>query len=146
MGPPKGHELSESELPRQVENPGARQTDERRNCLRALVALLGVAGTRSLPGYLEQSLRRIGENLMGDDVALSQLGALYLASHPEERDSKTLSRLLVRNQTIPLRPALIANIARDWAAHDVAVLDGWILSRTEGRLCALLHLTHGRRA
>ncbi len=38
---------------------------------------------------------------------------------------------------------LRSGIARDWSAHRVVVVDGWLLARTEARLCALLHLEAG---
>jgi len=38
------------------------------------------------------------------------------------------------------------SIGRDWRTHDLALLDGWVLARTEARVCALLHLIQGTAA
>jgi len=38
------------------------------------------------------------------------------------------------------------SVARDWREHEVELLEGWLLARTEARVCALLHLTQGAAA
>jgi hypothetical protein len=57
-----------------------------------------------------------------------------------------LSHLLIAcdRGTIPSR--LLSAVARDWSSNYVVVVDGWLLARTEARLCALLHLEEGARA
>jgi hypothetical protein len=52
----------------------------------------------------------------------------------------SLSRLILRDSADPVETALVANIARDWSGHDVTQVEGWVLSRTEARVCAFLHL------
>jgi hypothetical protein len=85
-------------------------------------------------------LRTSGSRLFGDAAALRELGARYLAEHPQERDRSRLVRLLGEDRRFSIRSALIERIARDWRAHDVTAAGGWVLARTEARLCALLHL------
>jgi hypothetical protein len=46
--------------------------------------------------------------------------------------------------SIPSR--LLRAVARDWSNNYVVVVDGWLLARTEARLCAFLHLEEGARA
>jgi hypothetical protein len=91
-------------------------------------------------------LRCHGASYFSDVTALRRLGAMYLVAHPDERSRQLLSHLLIDSGdgAIPLR--LLRALARDWSNHHVAVVDGWLLARTEARLCAFLHLEEGSRA
>jgi hypothetical protein len=91
-------------------------------------------------------LRCHGASFFLDVTALRRLGATYLVTHPEERSRQLLSRLLIDSGDAALPLRLLRAIARDWSNHHVAVLDGWLLARTEARLCAFLHLEAGSRA
>jgi hypothetical protein len=126
---------------------------DRRSCLRLLVSLLGVLSLgRSLgpdegalpAADLESWLQHFDPSRLGDPMALSQLGASYLASHPAEREPEHLARLIVRGRSAPMVSVLIENIAHDWSRHDVTQVQGWVLSRTEARICAMVHLMGGR--
>ncbi len=70
-----------------------------------------------------------------------RLGATYLRGHAEERDRAILARHLVGEGAEPIELKLIEAISRDWQAHDVVQAEGWILARTEARLCAFLRLS-----
>jgi hypothetical protein len=126
---------------------------DRRSCVRLFISLLGVLSLNpslSAPedwlaaADLQSWLRNFGPSRLGDPEALSQLGAIYLALHPGERELERLSRLILRDSAAPVKSVLIESIARDWSKHDVTQLAGWVLSRTEARICAVLHLTGGR--
>jgi hypothetical protein len=69
------------------------------------------------------------------------IGCAYLAEHPEERDRKRLLRELDLDvagaETSRLREMLVQRQLRDFAFGRVVRVDGWILSETEARLCAL---------
>jgi hypothetical protein len=95
---------------------------------------------------LESWLEQTGFTALGGRLVLARIGALYLASHPRERDRVLLARLLVAEGTLPARQALAAAIGRDWYAHDVEVIDGWVMARAEARICALAHLSGVVRA
>jgi hypothetical protein len=127
----------------------------RRDLILALVGLCtGVLGcasggqgeVRSNSGALVDWIRDCGACFFSDLTALRQLGAIYLVAHPEERSRALLSHLLIAGHdgTIPSR--LLSAVARDWSGNHVVVVDGWLLARAEGRLCALLHLEQGARA
>jgi len=98
------------------------------------------------PGSLGDWLRYCAADFFPDLTALRRLGAIYLVAHPEERSRALLSRLLIGggDGTIPSR--LLSAVARDWSSNHVAVVDGWLLARSEARLCALLHLEETVRA
>jgi hypothetical protein len=127
----------------------------RRDLILALIGLctggLGCASdgqgeVRSNSGTLGDWVRDCGAGFFSDLTALRRLGAIYLVAHPEERSRALLSHLLIAADegTIPSR--LLSAIARDWSIPHVVVVDGWLLARTEARLCALLHLEQGARA
>jgi hypothetical protein len=116
-------------------------------CTGVLVCASGGRGeVRSNSGALGDWLRHCGAGYFPDLPALRRLGAIYLETRPEERSRAMLSHLLIDGDdgTIPSR--LLRAVARDWSSHHVVVVDGWLLARTEARLCAMLHLEEGARA
>jgi hypothetical protein len=80
-----------------------------------------------------------------DIESANAVGEAYLDTRPSEDDERRLVRLLREsNSAWPQlsRPADIRRLARaharrDYAAGRLAVVDGWYLSQTEARLCAL---------
>jgi len=122
----------------------------RRCCLRAGLGLGGALalgwGRFGTPqagaAALEQWLRGAGGARLGDGSALRRLGALYLLDRPQDRDPDRLLALLAPRGRSPRAVAatLRARIARDWRTADLALVDGWVLARTEARICALLRL------
>jgi hypothetical protein len=76
------------------------------------------------------------------------VGREYLRAHPEERDASRLAEALGSRRGVraldctgpALRRALDRRSRRDYAEGDVVVLRGWMLSRTEARLCGLAAL------
>lgn len=77
----------------------------------------------------------------GDGGALRRLGALYIASQPLEGNRQWLSQALLGSAGAPVAQTLTAAIAQDWRNRDLVVLDGWLHSRTEARICALVHIS-----
>jgi hypothetical protein len=131
------------------------RTVRRRDSILALLGLCagalacasgGLGKICSESGALGDWLRCHGANLFSDVTALRRLGAMYLVAHPEERSRQLLSRLLIDSGDGAIQLRLLRAIARDWSDHHVAVVDGWLLARTEARLCAFLHLEEGLRA
>jgi hypothetical protein len=124
-------------------------TIDRRSCVRLFISLLGVLSLGPASGasegslaaaQLETWLQRIGPDRLGDAAALSRLGAIYLAAHPAEQQPEHLSRLILGDSAAPVESVLIERIAQDWSQHDVTQVEGWVLSRTEARICAAVHL------
>jgi hypothetical protein len=79
-------------------------------------------------------------------VNAKDLGVEYLARYPDEADSATLvSRLSTLVSPFSLLTGVSAGrlhegIRRDFLQDDVVKMGGWLLSRTELRLCALVAL------
>jgi hypothetical protein len=79
------------------------------------------------------------------------IGAVYLATRPEEADARKLVELAIaadgtartigRMSETELRAWLRERQTRDFATGRIVNLDGWLLSATEVRLCALAALT-----
>lgn len=121
----------------------------RRDWLRGFAGLCGMlllSPSRDWSSESPTTLERwLQLHSVGDRRALKRLGAAYLAAHPEERDRSRLPRLLAGEGTAHIRLRLIEKIAQDWAEHNICIVEGWVLARSESRLCALLHLMDGPR-
>jgi hypothetical protein len=130
----------------------SREVVGRRDVLFALIgacsgvlAYASVTRTdlRSNSEALGEWLHSCGAHLFSDLNALRRLGALYLVAHPEECSRAVLSQLLIADDGEAIQSQLLSAVTRDWFHHHVAVVDGWLLARTEARLCAALHLESG---
>jgi hypothetical protein len=125
----------------------------RRDCLRIVIGTAVALGSlrydrppRSLQADLEHALRSFGAHAMGDATLLRRLGSEYLTLHPQERDVTHLLDSLFGQHSLFGPSSLFESIGCDWRRHDLAMLDGWLLARTEARVCALLHLIQGTAA
>jgi hypothetical protein len=74
------------------------------------------------------------------------VGDLYLEVHPEEADVECLLQLLTHDAEASsasfssisdIDTWLASRIARDLRDCDVVVIAGWVLARSEARLCML---------
>lgn len=80
------------------------------------------------------------EALLGGLGPARAIGRRYLDQAPEERDSRAVRRHLFGDRTMSLgelRADMNRRRADDFACGDTVLIDGWILARTEARLCAL---------
>ena len=99
---------------------------------------------RANPDELAATLR----TLLYDRAAARRLGRLYVRQVPAEDDPRILARLAIALPEAPqvdaialdrtsLHHRLDARVRGDFASGTTVQLDGWVLSRTEARLCAL---------
>jgi hypothetical protein len=83
----------------------------------------------------------------------ARIGRAYLRTAPADRDAERLLDAIVATvatgtdgddplaaDDVMLADMLARQIASDFASRDVALVEGWVLSRTEARLCALVAL------
>jgi len=123
--------------------------------------LLGIAATLalgSLPGinkgisWLRRSNapKTLAEAMFSDLETARMIGGCYLAQAAHECDAGVLAAELPagcaavptsRQALDDIRKTIDAQRQRDFAAGDTVIIDGWILARTEARLCALTVLT-----
>ena len=76
------------------------------------------------------------------------IGWRYLAAAPEEQSTTRLRRILFDGADVDVGPEMLAHLRRlidmkrryDFSVGNTVVLDGWLLARTEARLCALATL------
>ncbi|MCB0352837.1 MAG: hypothetical protein KDD64_04905 [Bdellovibrionales bacterium] len=74
---------------------------------------------------------------------LSLLGEKYLSLYPEERERNLKAVLLSEAPTnIPNMTSYLQDrLAQDFRTREIAQVSRWELSRTEARICALVHLS-----
>lgn len=109
------------------------------------VAVLGMGSLASGCGVDDPQVSSPEWLLAGfDEAAVRALGDRYLADHPQEREERRLAASVVSASRGPqlwsrARP-LPEVVADEFAAGETVLVDGWVLSRTEARLCAALAL------
>ena len=84
--------------------------------------------------------------ILGAD-RVQRLGALYLRGHPTENNAEYLALLIARatgRNEPDIRKAVDTVVRSDFATGRTVVVDGWVLSVTEARQCALYALVTGR--
>jgi hypothetical protein len=69
--------------------------------------------------------------LIWDTKTISDIGKQYRINNPDESSPRTLVKLL--NTASPNDET----ITNDFAAGKIVIVDGWMLSQTEARQCAL---------
>ena len=120
---------------------------------RLLISAAGVAagvavGSSGLLTLIERlagaDAASLLRGLITDREGAARLGRSYLAAHPNEARRSVLVRDLV-GATEPTSASdasreVAARIRDDYAAGSTVVVDGWVLSRAEARLYALVAL------
>jgi len=117
--------------------------------------LLSAAGISAvaLPALLLQSCKlKYGSSLaiphqltfIWDEETMIAAGKLYQQRFPEENNERTLITLLKKDvpEGNDTSSSLEQKSILDFKADRIVLLDGWILSVTEGRQCALFSLSH----
>ena len=90
----------------------------------------------------EPLTKHVGDAL--DDEGLRAIGKSYLRARPREDDERRLVRLVQKrgawrrvSRPQDVIPLLRAESRRDYRMGRTVSVEGWLLSRTEARLCAL---------
>jgi hypothetical protein len=114
-------------------------------CLGAGIvgAALGLRLYLSGGGASREAERLAG--MLSHAKSAARLGRFYLESAPQEADAARLVALLGvapadRETDAALRARLDAHTRQDFINGDTVAVDGWLLSVTEARLCALVSL------
>lgn len=122
---------------------------------------LGIAAVGTLLFSLPGTTWRVGSSahvhtlarpgllrFLGDDQTVREIGAAYRSAVPEEDDMDTLIAVLVEDLRLGghsgagLPDRLDHRIREDFERGRTIQLNGWILSVTEARQCALFSLVH----
>lgn len=78
-----------------------------------------------------------------DSAQIDALGKAYLKKAPSEKDKRTLVRRLLTDapsDSAAIPSFLEQKISQDFETGDTVMVNGWVLSRTEARQCALFSL------
>lgn len=79
-----------------------------------------------------------------DTNAILESGKIYQEQYPEENSERKLVNLLSKSNSTDTESTtemLQQQIKEDFQTDNMVMLDGWILSKTEARQCALFSLT-----
>lgn len=79
-----------------------------------------------------------------DATTIGDIGATYRKQFSDENSERKLANLLsvdTSTESITMIDLLRQQIADDYHQENTVMIDGWILSRTEARQCALFSLT-----
>lgn len=121
----------------------------RRDFIELAAVLLAAASMNDLappePGCPATTLASVFGHVPG---AAREIGSRYLQECPDQRNPETLvTRILDSDPDLPrrvealrvsdLRARFRRRFAADFATGNTVQIEGWVLSRTESRLCAL---------
>jgi len=79
-------------------------------------------------------------SLIWDEKNIIAIGAKYREKFPEEDSERSLARALFANSENLTYEKLEEMTQADFSARRLVTIDGWVLSKTEARQCALHHL------
>jgi len=89
--------------------------------------------------FQPQSLAKIW-----DTDTMNTIGLNYMLKVPKESRERTLVKRIMgksKSEAVNLSTTLEKQISNDFTAGNTVMVDGWILSVTEARQCALFSLT-----
>ena len=121
---------------------------DRRRLLTAFAAFGAFGPAVATAGHATPMHRHLHDLLQHEADAAAHLGRAYLAAHPDEADPATLLRRLEADHpglTASVRQAdhgavkalLARGIRHDFTIGRTDTVAGWVMARTEARLCAL---------
>lgn len=114
--------------------------------------VLGVAaailGGGSGGAIADEGIERAAEGIrsaLGCVESATEIGRQYLTRYPAERGVKMLTELLgleflEQSTATEIRESLRAKIRMDFESGDCVSIEGWVLARSEARVCALVSL------
>jgi len=81
-----------------------------------------------------------------DDKSILEIGEQYLKLVPNENSERKLVSLLQTNSSHEINTIQIVQqqITDDYKSGETIIIDGWILSKTEARQCAIFALTQNK--
>ena len=110
-------------------------------CAGVGISALGAVGAFRIAADDESPLRQLRFKSVEAAQSAALLGAAYLTRFPAERDRERLMDLVFPEATS--EGSLQERIRLDFTVGRTVKLDGWVLSVTELRYCALTALQFG---
>jgi len=109
----------------------------RKFLLSCALGLLGLSSTHLFLSWWQEPRGKILDySRLASHIGVQSLGKKYLKTYPQESATHVFRSFIPRTQS-----GIRAQIIRDFEIGDLVSLDGWLLSRTECRLCALVVLS-----
>jgi hypothetical protein len=81
-----------------------------------------------------------------DEKTIMGMGAKYREQFPEESSERVLARTLFGDSDNLSQDKLEAMVRADFSEGRTVVIEGWVLSKTEARQCALHYLLNRKNA
>ena len=85
-------------------------------------------------------------SLIWDEKNILASGAKYIKKFPEESSERALARALFSSSVNRSNDKLEEITQADFSEGRMVIIDGWVLSKTEARQCALHHLLNQEKA
>ena len=112
------------------------------------MAAVGAVWTATVRGRAPDPLAILATpqllDVLRDEQAVRDLGRRYRMEVPAEDDVRALTQAIIAEpyttSPMPLGTRVTAEVRRDFAEGRTITLNGWILSVTEARQCALFSL------
>lgn len=79
-------------------------------------------------------------SLIWDEETILSIGAKFTEKYPRENSEQALARALFSNSANHSFDKLEEMTQADFSQGKMVIIDGWVLSKTEARQCALHHL------
>lgn len=112
----------------------------------ALVVPMGLYNCSDTP-YDRSLAKPILLSTIWDAQTISEMGERYLKQYPQENTERKLVELLTEGDFMEqsdFSESVTSRIGEDYKTGNTVTLDGWILSVTECRQCALFSLTRSK--
>lgn len=110
----------------------------------AAVAIPSAYYLLKVPDYDKSLITPLSLSLIWDQETILSTGKKYIERFPEENNERFLARALFNDMKgSPNHEHLEAKSKSDFESSEYVIINGWMLSRTEARQCALyaLHQT-----
>ena len=94
----------------------------------------------SIPDYDEKLSAPQLLSLIWDEETILSIGAKYREKYTEENSERALAQALFTPSANQSYGKLAEMTQTDFTEERMVIIDGWVLSKTEARQCALHHL------
>lgn len=94
----------------------------------------------TVPKYDKKLIIPQSLSLIWDEESILATGAKYKKKLPDEGSERALVRALFADGENTSYATLEARTRADFSEGNTVIIDGWVLSKTEARQCALQHL------
>lgn len=109
------------------------------------IAIPSIYYTQQVPDYDKSLTIPHSLSLIWEKETILTTGRKYIEKFPEENSERSLTRALFTDSQIT-NDHLESKSKRDFESSQYVIIDGWMLSRTEARQCALLAIHQSKRS